>query len=219
MDQDNARSDLDCNLERRTIWFEWGGKADSGLTPSALMRIEESLKAIVTEGGTRSIEEAATWLSHFWLGAPSDVAQQMSAMRFGRIVERHPVFDGYVDVVLSEPVVSPSRTPNLYFSLLTVPGIGELMRENHGSGYHFHFSDDGRRRADILLTFTRVQPEPVHPVTWEPHAVGSADFKANVAAWGKGKRSGVHTVCMSDRQKRKLTDYLRPSGNSNFLLP
>jgi hypothetical protein len=92
------------------------------------------------------------------------------------------------------------------------------MRENHGWGYHFHYSDDGRRRADILLTFSRDTKAAKRPVTWEPHAIKQADFKARVPAWGSGKRESVHIVCLLDLKKRKLADYLKPGKNANLLL-
>jgi hypothetical protein len=92
------------------------------------------------------------------------------------------------------------------------------MRENHGWGYHFHYSDDGKRRADILLTFSREPSASKKPVTWEPHAVNKADFFARVNAWGSSKRGSVHYVCMHDLRKRVITDYVRPGKEACLLL-
>lgn len=93
-----------------------------------------------------------------------------------------------------------------------------MIRENHDSkGYHYHYSDDGLRRADILLTFSRATPVP--EVTWEPHAVKKADFDARVPQWRRKKRSSVRDICVADLAKRKLADYVRPGKDAQFLMP
>jgi hypothetical protein len=85
-------------------------------------------------------------------------------------------------------------------------------------GYHFHYSDDGKRRADILLTFSRDTMASKRPVTWEPHAIRKADFEARVSTWGSGKRESVHIACLRDLSKRKLTDDVQPGRDSTLLL-
>lgn len=138
------------------------------------------------------------------------VAQIMVVVQSQRIVR------GYLDTVRGEPALTPQRTPVLYFSLLKVDDYGHLMRENHGFGYHYHYSDDSRRRADILLTFSR--DRITDALTWEPHAVNNADFPARVKRWGNGKRRSVQAVCDADLGKRRIADYLRPGKDASFLI-
>jgi hypothetical protein len=188
-----------------------------------LLDIEAWLKARTKYEGdqvTRSLQERGQTLGPiFARRIPPRFLRELAGSRVGRVVERHQILRGYIDVVCSQPLVTRSQTPVLYFTLLSVPGYGGLMRENHGLGFHFHYSDDGRRRSDILLTFSRIRTDNENPVTWEPHAVNKADFKARVPTWGHDKRGSVHEVCMTDKRKRKLTDYVCPSRNHGFLIP
>lgn len=144
---------------------------------------------------------------------------RLASLRVGRVVERRRIWRGYLDTVCSQPFVTESRTPNLYFFLISTPGYGQLMRENHNFGYHYHYSDNGIRRADILLTFSRKPIDPSKPITWEPHAITKADFKARVPKWGQKKRQSVHVALMSDLRKRCIADYLRPGKHYQFLMP
>ena len=130
---------------------------------------------------------------------------------------RRPILRRYLDVLCSRPAIDRSETPVLYFALLKLPNGDSLLRENHGRGFHFHYSDDGKRRADILLTFSRDRQVAKKPVTWEPHAIMKADFEARLPAWGSGKRESVHVACLYDLSKRRVTDYLRPGKNTQLL--
>jgi hypothetical protein len=144
--------------------------------------------------------------------------ESLAALRAGVVVDRQPIVRRYLDVVCSRPAITRLETPVLYFTLLALPNGDSLMRENHGWGYHFHYSDVGKRRADILLTFSRDTKAKEKPVMWEPHAIKKADFEARVPAWGSGKCESVHVVCLRDLNKRKLTDYVMPGKGANFLL-
>ena len=79
-------------------------------------------------------------------------------------MDRQPIVRRYLDVVCSRPAITRLETTVLYFTLLALPNGDSLMRENHGWGYHFHYSDDGKRRADILLTFSRDPKAEKKPV-------------------------------------------------------
>jgi hypothetical protein len=144
--------------------------------------------------------------------------ESLATLRAAVVVDRQPIVRRYLDVVCSRPAITRLETAVLYFTLLELPNGDSLMRENHGWGYHFHYSNDGKRRADILLTFSRDTKAEKKPVTWEPHAIKKADFEARVPAWGSGKRESVHIVCLRDLNKRKLTDYVIPGKSANFLL-
>jgi hypothetical protein len=144
--------------------------------------------------------------------------ESLATLRACVVVDRQPIVRRYLDVVCSRPAITRLETPVLYRTLLELPNGDSLVRENHGMGYHFHYSDDGKRRADILLTFSRDAKVEKRPVTWEPHAIKKADFEARVPAWGAGKRESVHIVCMQDLKKRNLTDYVMPGKSANFLL-
>lgn len=146
--------------------------------------------------------------------------EALTSARLGVRIGRLPIVRGQLDVVASEPVVSPTATPTLRFALVSIPRYGDLIRENHGFGYHYHYSDDGRRRADILLTFSRTQQRRSHPaVTWEPHAVSKADFQARVNAWVEDKRASVQSACQNDWRGRALDDYVRPGKSHAILMP
>ena len=144
--------------------------------------------------------------------------QSLATLRAAIIVDRKAILRRYLDVVWSRPAITPQETPILYLALLSIPEGGSLIRENHGFGYHFHYSDDGKRRADILLTFSREPKQSQKPVTWEPHAVRKSDFQARVDNWGNHKRNSVHDTCMSDLTKRKMTDYVLPGKTASLLL-
>ena len=145
--------------------------------------------------------------------------EALASARAGVRIGRLPIVRGQLDVVASEPVVSPAATPTLRFALVAIPRYGDLLRENHGFGYHYHYSDDGRRRADILLTFSRTEQRLSHPaVTWEPHAVSKAGFQARVNAWAGDKRASVQSACEGDRRGRALHDYVRPGKSHAILL-
>jgi hypothetical protein len=148
----------------------------------------------------------------------SSTLRQIAAGKTLVVRERQRILRGYLDTISSKPALTPQRTPVLYFSLLKVKDFGHLIRENHDSkGYHYHYSDDGLRRADVLLTFSRATAAP--EVTWEPHAVKKADFPARVPRWRSKKRSSVRDVCLADLAKRKVADYVRPGKGAQFLIP
>jgi hypothetical protein len=144
--------------------------------------------------------------------------ESLATLRSVVVVDRQPIVRGYLDVVCSLPAITRLETTVLHFTLLALPNGDSLMRENHGWGYHYHYSDDGKRRADILLTFSRNSEAVKKPVTWEPHAIKKADFAARVPAWGLAKRESVHIACLHDLIKRKLTDYVLPGKDANYLL-
>jgi len=124
--------------------------------------------------------------------------ESLATLRAVVVVDRYPIVRRYLDVVCSRPAITHSHTPVMSFTVLALPNGDSLLRENGGWGYHFHYSDDGKRRADILLTFSRDPKVKEKPVMWEPHAVKKADFEARVPAWGRGKRESVHITCLRD---------------------
>lgn len=164
-------------------------------------------------------EDKRTEVANILQQAAGDIPiESLATLRACVVVDRQPIIRRYLDVVCSRPAITRLETTALYFTLIALPNGDSLMRENHGWGYHFHYSDDGKRRADILLTFSRDPAAVKKPVTWESHAIKKADFEARVPAWGSGKRESVHIACLHDLTKRKLTDYVLPGKDANLLL-
>lgn len=179
----------------------------AGINPE---RIEPQL----VDGQLRQIE-----LADILQRAAGDLPiESLATLRATVIVDRYPIIRRYLEVVCSRPAITRAETPVLYLALITLPKGKSLIRENHGWGYHFHYSDDGKRRADILLTFSRDPIAVKKPVTWEPHAINKADFEARVPAWGSGKRNSVQSACVRDLKKRRLTDYVLPGKDATLLL-
>jgi hypothetical protein len=146
----------------------------------------------------------------------------LATLRTVIIVDQQVIFRGSLDVMCSRLAVTRFDTPVLYMALRSVmlglPDGHSLIRDHAAWGYHYHYSDDGNRRSDILLTFSRDPAVSKKPVTWEPHAVKKAKFKARVPTWGEKKCVSVHEVCLRDLSKRKLTDYVMPSKEARLLL-
>jgi hypothetical protein len=124
--------------------------------------------------------------------------EHLAFLRAAARVNREIIVRGYLDTLCSKPAITRLDTPLLYAVIQELPDGDSLLRENHGFGYHYHYSDDGRRRADIILTFSRDPNAAKKPVMWEPHAVKKADFDARVPRWGDPKRWSVHHVCVGD---------------------
>jgi hypothetical protein len=215
----NARSE---NIERELP----GELADRLLRPmEGIRRLEASLIRVAGINPDRigslleDDEYKRTELANILQQAAGDIPiESLATLRAAMVVDRKPIVRRYLDVVCSRPAITHLETPVLYCTLLGLPNGDSLMRENHGWGYHFHYSDDGKRRADILLTFSRDHKAVEKPVTWEPHAIKKADFEARVPAWGLGKRESVHFACLRDLNKRNLTDYVLPGKDANFIL-
>jgi len=197
------------------------GLAERIQTPmEAIHRLESSLRRVagISTGHIEALR-ALPELADILRQAAGDMkVESLATLRAAVVVDRQPILRRYLDVVCSRPAVTRSETTFLYCALLGLPNGDSLMRENHGWGYHFHYSDDGKRRADILLTFSRDTKASKKPITWEPHAIKKADFEARVPTWGSGKRESVHIACLRDLCKRKLTDYVLPGKNATLLL-
>jgi hypothetical protein len=146
-----------------------------------------------------------------------DIFSRLIGLRVGRVVERRRIWRGYLDTVESQPYVTEARAPALC-ALISTNGYGSLMRENHGIGYHYHYSDNGSRRADILMTFSRKPNDPLKPTTWESHAVGKAGFKARVERWGQKKCHSVHYAMMADLSQFCIGSFVQPGKSHQFLI-
>jgi hypothetical protein len=202
---------------------ELGDRLQSSM--NAIGRLETSLIGMTgikperIESLLADDEHKRTELSDLLRQAAGDIPiESLATLRAGVVVDRRPIVRRYLDVVCSRPAIRRLDTPVLYFTVLALPNGDSLLRENHGWGYHFHYSNDGKRRADILLTFSRDTNATKTPVMWEPHAIKKADFEARVPAWGQDKRESVHFACLHDLKKRKLTDYVLPGKAAHFLL-
>lgn len=200
--------------ERRPGWPGPASQSDAVERVDMILREQLELPTGDPAGALQGLEGLVLPVLGEMLAEPG--LRKLARSRVSRMVERSRIVRGYIDVICTEPMVRPDNTPVLYYTILAVPGAGALMRENHGKGYHFHYSDDGRRRADILLTFSRTLTDAV---TWEPHAVRNADFKARVPTWGSKKRSSVQAVCLKDKTKRSLQEYVHPGGDHQLLVP
>jgi hypothetical protein len=147
--------------------------------------------------------------------------RSLPTLRAAVVMDQQEILRGSLDVVCSRSANTHFDTPVLYIALsyvmLALPDGHSLIRDHAAWGYHYHYSDDGHRRSDILLTFSRDEAVSERPVTWGPHAVKKAKFKARVTTWGEKKCVSVHNVCMRDLAKRKLADYVMPSKEASVL--
>lgn len=154
--------------------------------------------------------------------ARSVVVERLSRARVSLFVQRSSVSWGYVDLTYSEPLVSAAETPTLLFALIALDkthrGHG-LVRENHHSGYHFHYAHASTRRSDVLLTFGKIPPDPDNPVTWERHGEGHAAFSPDVSGWGLRKRESLNRVCCANAEKLGRAAFRSAGRDARFLLP
>lgn len=147
-----------------------------------------------------------------------EAALDYSSIRVARVVARHQVLRGWVETVQSEPLITEKSFPLVHFIAVSLPDGKRVLRENHGFGYHYHYANEKDQRSDVLLTFLQPRKNGTDHVTWEPHAVSKAKFKARVERWKNPKRQSVHCVCVADLAKRNLADYLRPGKGAQILL-
>lgn len=135
-------------------------------------------------------------------------------------VDRLPIPRGKIDLYGVLPRLSKEMAPTLYYTVVSLPDGESILRENHDNkGYHYHYSDNGTRRADVLLTFSRDARAAVNPVTWERHAANKADFQARVSQWKKKRRLAVNSVCKADAAKRGLENYVMPGAGAQLIIP
>ncbi len=182
------------------------------ISSSIIDRLEDSLQAQVSKNGVRSV------IKKLRSRMDDSLRNDIVSARRTVLIQRRPILRGKIDLCAYAPLIERENTPLLYLVVFPVSKKHAVGREIHGHwGYHFHYCDAaGARRSDVLLTFTR--EDLPKPVMWEPHAVGKADFRANINSWGDEKRSSVHEACVIGKANFALTDFVEPSAKANFLI-
>jgi hypothetical protein len=117
---------------------------------------------------------------------------------------------------LMAKLVNRISTPNVVF-FLRVAGYDDIIiKENHGSGYHFHYCDKKKRRSDTILTFDDSKQKILF---YEGHGVEKSTFYARPGQWGLQKKKSVYDACMPVWIKMNGDNFKIPGSNATILYP
>lgn len=113
------------------------------------------------------------------------------------------------------------RNSAIFFALISISGNNaRLARENHGSGYHFHYvSMLAKQNVSTNALFTFDSTEKVgsrDTLYWERHGNYSS---VNPATWGKRRRRAIHSAALPSIHNPGKASFRMPSNDAKVLWP
>lgn len=113
------------------------------------------------------------------------------------------------------------RNSAIFFALISIAGDNaRLARENHGSGYHFHYVSmlaNQNARTNALFTFDSTEKIGSRDTLyWERHGNYSS---VNPATWGKRRRRAIHSAALPSIHNPGKANFRMPSNDAKVLWP
>lgn len=125
----------------------------------------------------------------------------------------------------------PTRVPVTLklFALIKISGIRDwLVRENHNSGYHYHYVLADERRTTTMLCWdtrwrspARDEPKGLNdrPLFHQLHNDRSKNITASLGSWGDKKRTSARNACVPDLRRQNVADFLCAARDAEAVWP
>lgn len=134
-------------------------------------------------------------------------------------LEEFPIVRGSLRLVQCRPIISNISLSTALF-LQRVDKRHDIIRENDGWGYHFHYCNAKNKRSDTILSFREKLNKHGNEVIFhEGHAEGKSTFHARVDLWGRKKRKSAYNACLIGLGKFTLADFKKPGASAATLWP